>query len=1335
MEKVISKPEDSTDQTEGRDTSLKIFPREEVFEKCLQYFNGDELAAQVWMNKYMLKDSQGNSYEDSPKMMHDRIASEIHRVEKKYKNPMSLEKIQSLLYDFKYIIPQGSPMSGIGNNFQTVSLSNCFVIGNDGDSYGGIMKTDQEQVQLMKRRGGVGHDLSGIRPKGSPVKNSALTSTGIVPFMERYSNSTREVAQDGRRGALMLSISTKHPDSEDFIDAKLDGTKVTGANVSIKAHDDFMKAAVKGKPYRQQWPIDSDDPKVVKEVDAEKMWKKVIHNAWKSAEPGVLFWDRIISESLPDRYADLGYETVSTNPCVTGDTLVSVADGRNFVSISQLEKEGKDVPVYCLDTDGKIAIRTMRNPRITGYNEKVYKVTIEGGHEVRVTGNHKFRLKDGSYIETKNLKKGDSLHIMTKWESSLEEIFKGSNSRSSDYMWVNNGEFKSSVPEHRIIYEQLNDIKIPKGNVIHHKDFNSLNNNIDNLKMMTKKDHDEYHGELLRGDKNPYHKMTEEWKSNFASHPGSDNPKYIDISNEEIIEHARLLTKKLDRRFSKSDWLVYAKENNLPQSFSDHRVSKLGNVIALSKRVSIELGYDNIDTDPRLVKTYKLALENGYDSDIIGNRVLVTKQCENCNDDFQTEYHRREISFCSHKCALDKINNDDSVNKKRSNSVNKAYELKGEETKLNQVKALSDLKFELGRKPLLKEWENKCKENEIPYRLKTKYGFQNYKEILEESEFYNHKVISVEFDGHENVYNGTVDDFHNFFTGGFKEETKSGKPKYLSINQSQCGEIPLCPDDSCRLLAINLLSYVVNPFTKDAYFDFDLFKEHAGYALRMMDDIIDLEIEKIDKILAKIESDPERDDIKRVEYELWERIQRKCKEGRRTGVGITAEGDMLAAMGLRYGTKKATEFATEVHRTYAIEVFRSSNKLAQERGTFKVWDPAREQDHPFLERIRKYDEDLYNDLMKYGRRNIACLTIAPTGSVSIMTQTTSGIEPAFMVAYKRRRKINPNDKDAKIDFIDEVGDHWEEYNVYHHGFEKWIKIAGHKYLTNDEKDLKMSEYSDETIDKLIEKSPYYKAMANDVDWVEKVNMQGKIQRWIDHSISVTVNLPEHVDEDLVNRVYVKAWQSGCKGCTIYRDGSRSGVLVSKDEKETEMLFKETAAPKRPKELECAVMTFQNKGEKWIGFLGLLDGKPYEIFTGALENFPIPGWVEGGRIVKTKGDNGSNYSFVYEDKKGRSIEISDLNHAFDPQYYDLAKTFSAILRHGMPLPYVIDLIDGLNLDGDLITTWKAGVKRMLKKFVKDGTAISGKTCDSCGSDSVEYIEGCLTCKNCGSSACS
>lgn len=1159
--------------------AMKVYTREDAISESTKYFNGDTLAADVWVNKYALKDSDGNLYELTPTDMHIRIAKEIHRIEEKYPNPMSYDLILSLMDGFKYIIPQGSPMSGIGNNFQTVSLSNCFVIGHNGpaDSYGAIMKTDEEQVQLMKRRGGVGHDLSEIRPAKTRVNNSALTSTGVVPFMERYSNSTREVAQDGRRGALMLSMSIKHPDSEAFIDAKMDGTKVTGANVSIKVHDDFMEAVAKNKSYIQQWPIDSNSPKVTKEVDARSIWNKIIYNAWKSAEPGVLFWDKIISESLPDRYSDLGYKTVSTNPCIVGDTLIATADGRNAVSIKQLAYEGKDVPVYSTNPNtGKIEIKYGRNPRVTGINKEVWKLILDDGSELIATPDHRILKRDLTYVKLKDLKPGDSI---SPFNSSI------SNNR---YRQISNAGSKMSGGLHRSKrqYRLIHDFHYEKAYesskyALHHIDFNSFNDSYDNLELMPHVDHIRLHADLMRGDANPYHKMSSEWKFNFASMPGESNPKYSGITNSELIEHGIKLFNK-EGKVTKRNWIKYAKNNNIPQHLAN---------------------------------------------------------------DF------RFGTFTNFK---------------------------------NQVSA-------------------------------------------------NHKVKSVEFFGYEDVYNITVDDNHNYNVITSYEDNNFNVSSGICVKN--CGEIPLCPDDSCRLLAINLLSYVIDPFTDHSRFDFDKFKEHSRYAVRMMDNIIDLEDEKINAIILKLKSDPESNNIKKVEIDLWTRIQKKCKEGRRTGIGITAEGDMLAALGLTYGTKKATSFAEEVHKTYAIEVLRSSNQLAKERGVFAIWDPSREENHPFLNRIKEFDSNLYNDLMLYGRRNIALLTIAPTGTVSLMTQTSSGIEPAFMVAYKRRKKINPNDKNTRTDFIDEIGDHWEEYNVFHHAFKQWIEISGYKWIPEFEKGKTLEELSSDTVNLLIEKSPYYKAMANDVDWVEKVRMQGRIQQWVDHSISVTVNLPENVDEELVNNVYMTAWKEGCKGCTIYRDGSRSGVLISKDEKENEILFKESHAPKRPKTLNANVLTFMNKGDKWIGFIGELDGKPYEIFTGQHDNFPIPGYVESGVIVRSKGKDGrSNYDFIYKDKNDRDIKIPGLNHAFDDTFYDMAKTFSAILRHGMPLPYVIDLIDGLNLDGDLITTWKSGVKRMLKKYIKDGTSQSGKTCGDCGSESLEYKEGCLTCRSCGSSKC-
>lgn len=839
----------------------KTYTYEEAFKASLEYFGGDELAARVWVNKYAVKDSFGAIYERSPQDMHWRIANEIARVEAKYQNPMSAQEIFDLLDHFKYIVPQGSPMTGIGNDFQVASLSNCFVIGIDGkaDSYGGIIRIDEEQVQLMKRRGGVGHDLSHIRPKGSPVKNSALTSTGLVPFMERYSNSTREVAQDGRRGALMLSVSIKHPDSESFIDAKMTEGKVTGANVSVKIDDEFMQAVTNGTDYTQKYPIDSSEPIVTKEINAGELWKKIIHNAWKSAEPGVLFWDTIQRESIPDCYADLGFKTVSTNPC---------------------------------------------------------------------------------------------------------------------------------------------------------------------------------------------------------------------------------------------------------------------------------------------------------------------------------------------------------------------------------------------------------------------------------------------------------------------------------------GEIPLCPYDSCRLLAVNLYSYVRNPFTAEASFDYELLREHVQKAQRIMDDIIDLEIEKINAILAKVESDPEIEEVKAAERHLWEKIMRKSTMGRRTGVGITAEGDMLAAMGLRYGSNEAIDFSVEVHKTIALSAYRSSVNMAKERGAFEIFDYKREENNPFINRLREADPQLYEDMKQYGRRNIACLTIAPTGTVSIMTQTTSGIEPVFMPVYKRRRKVNPNDPEVHVDFTDENGDTFEEYVVYHHKFIEWMK-------KNDIDTTK--RYSQVEIDALVARSPYAKATSNDIDWVSKVEMQGRIQKWVDHSISVTINLPNNVDEKLVNELYITAWKSGCKGCTVYRDGSRAGVLVaadSKKEKKEPEEMKPIITETRPTVLEADVVRFQNNKEKWVAFIGLLNGEPYEIFTGQQDDedgIPLPKSVVRGHIIKHTNEDGSKrYDFQFENKIGYKTTIEGLSERFNPEFWNYAKLISGVLRYKMPIEQVIKLISSLQLGSDNINTWKNGVERALKKYIKDGAA-SGEKCPNCRSTLI-FEEGCLHCPGCGYSKC-
>ena len=844
----------------------RIYTYEEAYKASLEYFQGDELAARVWLTKYAMKDSFGNIFEKSPADMHWRIANEIARIEQKYPNPMSAEEIFELLDHFRYIVPAGSPMTGIGNNNQVASLSNCFVIGVDkeADSYGAIMLLDEEQVQLMKRRGGVGHDLSQVRPAGSPVKNSALTSTGLVPFMERYSNSTREVAQDGRRGALMLSVSIKHPDSEAFIDAKMTEGKITGANVSVKIDDEFMWAAIEGKPYEQTFPIDSKNPMFKKEIDAKKLWGKIVHNAWKSAEPGVLFWDTILKESVPDCYADLGFKTVSTNPC---------------------------------------------------------------------------------------------------------------------------------------------------------------------------------------------------------------------------------------------------------------------------------------------------------------------------------------------------------------------------------------------------------------------------------------------------------------------------------------GEIPLCPYDSCRLLSINLYSYVKDPFTSEAEFNYSLFKDHVAKAQRIMDDIVDLELEKIEAIMKKIEADPETQEVKYRETNLWKKIYDKSGKGRRTGVGITAEGDMLAAMGLKYGTHEATDFSVNVHKTLALAAYGSSVQMAKERGAFAIYDATREEKNPYINRIKAADRDLYMKMKEYGRRNIACLTIAPTGTTSLMTQTTSGIEPVFMPVYKRRRKVNPNDVNARIDYKDEVGDCFEEYVVFHPKFLEWMKVKGI---------VQKSNYTQDEIDALVALSPYYKATANDVDWMMKVAMQGAIQKWVDHSISVTINLPSDVDEALVNDLYLQAWKSGCKGCTVYRDGCRSGVLIKTDEKKKEekpelppcKLPEVTEV--RPKVLECDVVRFQNNKEKWVAFVGLLDGYPYEIFTGLQdddEGIVLPKTVTRGKIIKTETEDGlKRYDFQFENKRGYKTTVEGLSEKFNPEYWNYAKLISGVLRYRMPIDHVIKLVSSLSLASESINTWKNGVERALKKYILDGTEAKGRKCPVCGQETLVYQEGCLICTNCGASRC-
>lgn len=1130
--------------------------------------------------------------------------------------------------------------------------------------------------------------------------------------------------QPGSKNAFYTS-NCKHPDAEEFIDAKLELKKVTGANVSVKISDEFMNCVVNDTPFTQQFPINSDTPEVRQEISAKKLWKKLIHNSWKSAEPGMLFWDTIIRESPSDCYADQGFRTITTNPCLVGETKVALADGRTNITIKQLAEEGLDVPVYCIDDSGELKIRTMRNPRITGYNQKILKVTLENGHEIRCTENHKFRLKNGNYCEAKDLRNGMGLEMLSKTFNKRNYIELDHN---------NNYE-----REHRFVFEQLNNQKIESGNVIHHKDHNPSNNHKDNLQLLSHNDHSLLHGQTMKGKNNPYYKMSDESRYNFylaSAHKGETNGRYIDVSNDEIIKHITNLIIEKGVRISTGEWQEYAKLNGLPITLSNFRRKELGSIsdlfLSISKKLNlIPEEYSNLDL--RTLRIYKNSINQGYNTKIVEKIVLVEKHCEYCNESFWVPFQRRETSFCSMTCVNYYKNKFTDTNTKRTESINKTYSELAKNVKNKQLSIFTELKFNFNRIPLLKEFISECKNNKVPYRFNTKNGFKDYDELKNQAADYNHKIVSIEEDGFADVYNGTVDEFHNFFFGEFEEIGKTGLKKLRYFNGLNCGEIPLSIADSCRLLCINLYSYVKNPFTSEAKFNFGLFENHAYYAQRLMDDLVDLEDEKIQKIIQKVLSDPEPMNVKQIELDLWRQIQESLEKGRRTGLGITAEGDMLAALGLKYGSPEATEMAEKVHQTLAVGSFMSSVNMAKTRGSFRIWNFEQEQNNPFIQRVLAKIEEFYEDdaipvlenYKNFGRRNISETTIAPTGSVAIVSKTSSGVEPVFMLYHTRRRKINPNDKSVKVDFIDDLGDHWEEYNVVHPKFQVWAQINGHG-------DLK--KYNKHQIEELIKQSPYYQATANEINWLEKVNMIGKIQKWISHSISNTLNLPENVSEELVSEVFMTGWKAGCKGLTIYRDKSRSGVLVDLPENKINV-FKENHAPKRPKVLNCDVMRFTNKGEKWIGFLGLLENAPYEVFTGPADQVPIPTYINSAEIVKDKHSNGNNlYNLRYIDKDGFVQEFHGLSRAFNREYWNTGKMISAILRHGMPISNVIQLIDTLDLEGkELLTNWANGVKRMLKKYITDGT----KTKDLCPEckEHLIFISGCNQCLSCGYSKCS
>jgi ribonucleotide reductase alpha subunit len=1206
----------------------EIYTREQAIEASLKYFNGDSLAAEVWVNKYALKDSNENIFELTPDDMHKRIAREFARAESKFENPLSEEEIYSLIKDFKYLVPQGSPMAGIGNDFQYVSLSNCFVIGNDkdSDSYGGILKLDQELVQLMKRRAGVGLDLSFVRPKGTPVKNSALTSTGVVPFMERFSNSTREVAQDGRRGALMESISIVHPDSEAFIDAKMDEKKVTGANVSVRVSDDFMKAALSENKFTQKYPIDSNTPKYTKEIEASPLWKKVIHNAWKRAEPGVLFWDTIIRESIPDCYADLGFKTTSTNPCIPGDTWILTDCGPRQVK----DLLGKQFNAI---VDGVMSPSTAEGFFLTGH-KKVYEVKTKRGYSIRATHNHELERvvdisrdkKHTEWCEVKYLNVGDKINI----SNNRENNWKGFGNSEQGWLignLIGDGTFDSK----RAIFEYWGDNR----------------NEMKEYAISLIKNNFKHRNDLGSGD---------------------------NLFNEEIMHKVRI---------GSSEVFKLAKELEVVNKHISEKIEKTSS--------NFQIGFISgiFDADGTVNDNLEKGINVRLASSDLNNLYSIQRMLSRFGIISSVYENRRTGGFKAMP---------NGKGGQKDYFVNAQHELIISKDNVDIFNQVIGFKDEVKSKKL----------NEAISNLNLRGLYR---------ERFCDEIESIVEAGYEDVYDCQITGINKFEANG--------------IVTHNCGEITLCPNDSCRLLILNLYSYVENPFTDKAKFNFELFKKHVVIAQRLMDDLIELELEKIDKILGKINSDPEEEEIKRAEIKLWTNIKNKCIQGRRTGLGVTAEGDMMAALGIIYGTDEGNKFAEKVHKNLKLAAYASSVELAKERGAFPIYDWEKEKNNPFILRIKKEDAELYENMVKYGRRNIALLTIAPTGSVSILTQTTSGIEPAFMIMYMRRRKINPNDKNARVDFTDSVGDSWQEYPVFHHKFLVYLEANG--YNVNE-----VINMPKEDIEKIIKKSPYYKATSNDVDWVKKVEMQGMVQKHVDHSISVTVNLPEDISEETVAKVYETGWRSGCKGVTVYREGSRSGVLVSeteKKEKQKEKMFEDSHAPKRPKFLDADVHRFTNKGEKWIAFVGLFEGRPYEIFTGREDEFKIPKSIENGVIRRLKIDGESRYDFIINHKTDDVMIIEGLSKAFNHDYHNYAKMISGILRHGMPLPYVINLVESLNLGEEALTTWKAGVVRGIKKYISEGTKLKGANCTNCGAeDSIIFSEGCLKCASCGTSKC-
>lgn len=1295
-------------------TYMKTYTLEEARELSSQFFGDDKAAVDVFLTKYALRNKDGELLEATPDQMFQRLAREFARAEMYYAKKISREKgihideeaVYKTFYDEFYskfynreILPQGSPCAGIGNDYKVQSLSNCFVIegvpDEEHDSYGAIFKADEEEAQIMKRRGGVGLDISGIRPKNQPTTNAAVTTDGISVFMERFSDTCREVAQGGRRGALMICMNATHPEVETFINIKRDRLKVTGANISLKFTDSFMRAVENDELYTFHWPVEAtpETAKYSVTKPARDVWDQFIDAAWDSAEPGALFWDTITRRSPADCYPD--FRTIATNPCLTGDVKIAVPDGRVAVPIKELADAGDDLLVYAYNNKtGKMVVRKMRNPRKTGTALPVYRVTVEGGHSFKATGNHQMIMRDGSTKRVDQIVNGDQLWIGYRVAAKFSEVLPHfDTTETQDYGWI--------------------------------KDCNSKS-----------------------------------WRAEHREVSGICNPHAYDVTPDEFNEHLVSLTKKLGRRITHVDWIGYATEHKLPVWPNKWRCGGV-NFLEITKKIASSFGFSHVDVDARLLRTLDKARSQGYIADIVDNEVVVVRQCEWCNKDYVKSWGNREIAFCGHSCANFYVNRKEGKNVARAISIQKLFSERAETRKKKILDVFTSLRSTLGRQPLQSEVITACKENKIPYRTGTKYGFKNYNDICEQAKFHNHRVLSVELCGYEDVYNGTVDEDHTLCIA-LGEEKLDGfnNPARLFIASKQCGEIPLSKYDACRLMVINLTKYVKNPYTTSASFDEESFSRDVKIAQGLMDNLIDLEIEMIDKIINKVKSDREPADVKDRELKLWQKIREMNWRGRRTGLGLTGLGDAIAQLGLKYGSEESITFTDWVYKLLAINAYEESINMAEHRGCFPDWNYDLEHDHEFIQQILScLPAKIVEKYKKYGRRNIACLTTAPVGSLSMITQTTSGCEPAFMYEYTRRRKITQTDNETRVDFIDAVGDKWHEYKVYHHGYAKWLATPEDVRVQN----------------------PYEGSTSGDIDWVASVKIQAAAQHWIDHAISKTCNLPKSASHELISNVYMQAWKSGCKGFTVYRDGSRDGVLITDgggkfdfnkriagipdeelrhtvriarknesvmpqshldyirqvedklsgvDKSSSEKKSDKNDAKKRPESIPCDVYHTRINKNKYTVFVGHVDDRPYEIFC----CMDLKGWIgqsKSGNIVKRRMKTDAGKVTVYDFISSDGSIFENIGSKSDENISKQTRLISLMLRHNVPVQYIVEQMS--KSEENIFTDTKV-FSRILKKYIIDGTQVSGKACPNCSGHSFRYESGCPTCISCGWSKC-